>query len=142
MKLGITGSRTVEDFDFSSFFRGGHEMFNTFLGHEKISRILVGGAKGIDALAEKCAMEHNIEVGHFLPDYRKYHRGAPLKRNELIVAESDAILAVWNGDPASRGTLFTIKYALSHGKRVFLIRIDNDIPRLIGEICKGWDSAL
>lgn len=142
MKLGITGSRAVKEFDFSPFFSGEHEIFNAFLAHDEIKKILVGGAKGIDTFAERDAVAANIEVEYFLPDYKKYHRGAPLKRNEQIVAESEAILAVWNGDSASRGTLFTINYALSHGKKVFLVKFEKDSSRIVGKISKGWEASL
>ena len=46
----------------------------------------------------------------------------------------DALLAVWNGKASSRGTIYTIKLALSTGKRVFLITSRNGRVALKGEI--------
>lgn len=138
MKLGITGSRTIRNFDFSCLFSKQEASFRTFLGRRRVTRIICGGAQGIDMLAEQSAKSMDIPVTVFLPDYRRYHLGAPLKRNEQIVDACDALLAVWNGKKSSKGTIYTIQYALSTGKPVFLIKAGKSKTTVVGNIA-SWD---
>jgi hypothetical protein len=59
-----------------------------------------------------------------LPEYEKYKRGAPLKRNETIVNYSDMVVAIHDG--SSRGTQYVIDYAAKVGKpcKVHIVLID------------------
>ena len=135
MKLGITGSRTNTAFDFTPVFTRQVESFNVFLGQSPISSIITGGARGIDQQAQTCAERLNIPCQVIRPDYSKYHRGAPLKRNLQIIEESDALLVIWNGEPNSRGTIYTAIHALKAGKRVFVILAEDEaIIHCFGEI--------
>jgi hypothetical protein len=109
MKLLIVGSRTITDFDLN-----GHIPEDTEL-------IISGGAKGMDTVAEKYADEHNIEKLIFLPQYQKYGRAAPIKRNEEMVDVADTVLAVWDGK--SRGTMYTLNYARKAGKGIIEITV-------------------
>ena len=45
-----------------------------------------------------------LEAG--VPDYERFGRGAPLKRNITIIEHADIVLAFWDGK--SRGTKFVI----------------------------------
>lgn len=47
----------------------------------EVSEIVSGGAKGIDTCAKEYALAHGIKLTEFLPEYEKYGRSAPLKRN-------------------------------------------------------------
>ena len=135
MKLGITGSRSNTNFDFMPLLSSQIEKFNTFLGGEKIVSIITGGARGIDKQAERCADMLNIPCQIILPDYIKYRKGAPLRRNLQIAEMCDALLAIWDGNQYSRGTIYTVKSALKLNKRVFLIVSANEtITECIGEI--------
>jgi len=109
MKLAIVGSRTLTNVNLADFIS------------ELPSAIVSGGAKGIDTLAERFALENNIPTIIFLPDYEKYGRCAPIKRNEQIVAASDMVLAIWDG--MSKGTLNSIHLAKKLGKRIKVILI-------------------
>ena len=73
MKLLIAGSRSITDFDLSPYIP------------EDVDLILTGGANGIDTLAEAYADKHRISKLIMRPQYRLYHRGAPLKRNDRMV---------------------------------------------------------
>ncbi len=73
---------------------------------ENTTEIISGGAKGIDTCAREYALSHNIKLTEFLPEYERYGRGAPLKRNIAIVRSADIVLAFWDG--SSRGTKFVI----------------------------------
>ena len=70
------------------------------------TEIVSGGAKGVDADAKEYATQNQIPITEFLPDYQRYGRGAPLKRNIQIIDYADIVLAVWDGK--SRGTKFVI----------------------------------
>ena len=104
MKVAIIGSRSLIDVDISKYVP------------QETTKIITGGAKGIDKLAEKYADENGIPKIVIKPNYRRYKKGAPLKRNEEIVKLADKIIALWNGK--SRGTKFTIDYAKRVGKEV------------------------
>lgn len=71
-----------------------------------ITEIVSGGAKGIDTSAREYALNHNIKLTEFLPEYEKYGRAAPLKRNIQIIEYADMVLAFWDGK--SRGTKYVI----------------------------------
>lgn len=94
MKVAIIGSRglTVKD-------------LGTYLP-EGTTEIVSGGAKGVDSSAREYALKHGIKFTEFLPEYDKYGRSAPLKRNINIIEYSDIVLAFWDGK--SRGTKFVI----------------------------------
>lgn len=118
MKLAVIGSRSFTD----------RARLYSVLGAVKtpVNCIVSGGAVGADRMAEEWANERNIETQIFYPDYKAYERRAPLVRNELIVRESDALLAFWDGE--SRGTKFTIDYAQRNGRAVKIIRFAPEAP--------------
>lgn len=70
------------------------------------TEIISGGARGIDTCARNYAISHGLKLTEFLPEYDKYGRSAPLKRNITIIEASDLVLAFWDGQ--SRGTKFVI----------------------------------
>ncbi len=110
MKIAIIGSRSLHNVaDLEKYIP-----LETTL-------IISGGAKGIDALAEKYAAKNGIHTKIIKPEYEKYKRYAPLKRNQTIVEACDVIIAFWDGK--SKGTKYTIDYALKAGKPVRIYTI-------------------
>ena len=109
MKLAIIGSRTLVVDNLDSYLP------------ENITEIVSGGAKGIDQCARKYALSNNIPLKEFLPDYSKYGRTAPLKRNLQIVEYADEVLAFWDGH--STGTIYTLKEAHRQQKRIHVYRL-------------------
>ncbi len=81
--------------------------------------IVSGGAEGVDQCAAEFARKNGIKLTEFLPEYGKYGRAAPIKRNMQIVDYSDKIIAFWDGN--SKGTLSVIKYAQKRGKECHII---------------------
>ncbi len=71
--------------------------------------IHLGGARGIDKMAEKLFQDIGTTIIYHLPDYERYGRRAPLVRNMEMVDACDRIVAFWNGK--SRGTAQVIAYA-------------------------------
>ncbi|MDE5993459.1 MAG: DUF2493 domain-containing protein [Oscillospiraceae bacterium] len=80
------------------------------------TEIISGGAKGIDTCAKEYAIAHNIKLTEFLPEYEKYGKNAPLKRNITIIENADIVLAFWDG--RSNGTRFVIEKCRETGKEV------------------------
>ena len=62
--------------------------------------------------------EHNIPVEVYKSDW-KLGRHAGVLRNKVIVDNSEAVIAFWNG--RSKGTFSTIKHANKVGKSVTII---------------------
>ncbi len=104
MKVAIIGSRTLRV-----------ENFEKYLPAD-ITEIVSGGAKGIDTQAREYAQNNNLPLKEFLPEYAKYGKGAPLKRNLQIIAYADFVIAFWDG--TSRGTKFVIDSCKKQGKKI------------------------
>ena len=83
---------------------------------EGVTEIVSGGAKGVDTSAREYALAHGIKLTEFLPEYEKYGKNAPLKRNLSIIDYADCVLAFWDG--SSRGTKFVIENCEKSGKPV------------------------
>ena len=109
MKTAIVGSRDLWLEDFSLHLPEG------------TTEIISGGAKGIDTAAALYAAAHGMKLTEIKPDYRRYRRAAPLKRNEEIVKSADHVLIFWNG--TSRGTRYVIELCEKLGKphEVFVV---------------------
>lgn len=86
---------------------------------EDITEIVSGGAKGIDTCAREYALSHGIKLTEFLPEYGKYGKSAPLKRNITIIENADIVLAFWDGK--SHGTKFVIDKCRETGVEVKVI---------------------
>lgn len=104
MKLAIIGSRGLWVENLGNYLPSG------------VTEIVSGGAKGIDTCAREYAQEHDLKLTEFLPDYRRYGRGAPLKRNLEIIAYADQVLAFWDGH--SPGTKHVIDQCKKQKKKV------------------------
>ena len=94
MKVAVIGSRGLSVSDLGRYLP------------ENTTEIVSGGAKGVDTSAREYALVHGIKLTEFLPEYTRFGRSAPLKRNITIIEYSDIVLAFWDGK--SRGTKFVI----------------------------------
>ena len=90
MKVGVIGSRGLTVDNLEQYLP------------EDTTEIVSGGAKGIDTCAREYALSHDIKLTEFLPEYSRYGRGAPLKRNLQIIEYADVVIAFW--DRQSKGT--------------------------------------
>ena len=105
MKVAVIGSRGLTVSDLEKYLP------------EDTTEIVSGGAKGIDSCAKEYALAHNITLTEFLPDYKRYGRGAaPLKRNLEIIEYADIVLAFWDGK--SKGTKYVIDNCEKNGVEV------------------------
>ena len=85
------------------------------------TEIVSGGAKGIDACAKAYALAYGVPIKEFLPDYDRYGRAAPIKRNEQIINYADCVVAIWDG--RSKGTKNVIDLCRKIGKSVTVYEI-------------------
>ena len=104
MKVAVIGSRGLWVENLGNYLPSG------------VTEIVSGGAKGIDSCARQYAQEHGLKLTEFLPDYPRYGRGAPLKRNLEIIAYADQVLAFWDGH--SPGTKHVIDQCNKKKKKV------------------------
>lgn len=94
MKVAVIGSRGLLVEDLEKYLP------------DDTTEIISGGAKGVDASAREYALRHGMKLTEYLPEYSRYGRSAPLKRNITIIENADLVLAFWDG--ASHGTKFVI----------------------------------
>lgn len=104
MKTAVIGSRGLTVDDLGKYLPDG------------TTEIVSGGAKGIDTCAREYALAHEIKLKEFLPEYERFGRGAPLKRNLQIIEYADIVLAFWDGK--SRGTKYVIDNCRTMGVEV------------------------
>lgn len=72
--------------------------------------VVHGGAEGVDAEAERLALEFGFATEVWEPDWEAYGRAAGPKRNREMVATCDYLYAFWDGQ--SRGTASAIRAAV------------------------------
>ncbi len=109
MKVAVVGSRTIRKIDLEAYLPKGTRA------------IITGGAAGVDTCAMTYARQNGLQLIVFYPDYKKYGRGAPLRRNGRIVKAADLVIAFWNGK--SRGTSNTIEKAHQEGKPCRVVKL-------------------
>ena len=101
MKIAIVGSRSVTVDNIGDYI-------------SKEDEIVSGGAKGADRCAANYARQNGCKLTEFFPEYERYGRAAPIKRNHTIVDYADKVIVFWDG--RSKGTLSVIQYARKIGK--------------------------
>ena len=109
MRVAIVGSRTLTISNLGDYLP------------EDTTEIVSGGARGIDTCAREYALANHIPLREFLPDYQRFGRSAPLRRNTTIVENADFVIAFWDGK--SRGTLFTLNECEKLGVPYRIVRM-------------------
>lgn len=94
MRVAVIGSRGLRVDDLERYLP------------EDTTEIISGGAQGVDESAREYALRHGLKLTEYLPEYGRYGRAAPLKRNITIIESADFVLAFWDG--ASHGTKYVI----------------------------------
>jgi hypothetical protein len=111
MKLAVIGSRSIKE----------TKPVTDILERLNTEVLISGGAVGVDTTAQRYAELAGIETVIIKPNYEKYGKLAPLKRNEEIVNTADIVLAIWDGK--STGTLHAINYARLNCKMVRVVNL-------------------
>ena len=101
MRVAIVGSRSLTVQNLEAYLPEG------------VTEIISGGAREVDTCARQYALRHHLKLTEFLPDYARYGRAAPLKRNITIIENADLVLAFWDGQ--SRGTQFVVRECRQRG---------------------------
>ena len=109
MKVAVIGSRNLTVSNLQDYLP------------PNASEIISGGARGIDSCAKQYALKSGLKYTEFLPEYEKYGRAAPIKRNLLIIGSADLVIAFWDGE--SRGTGFVIEKCAELKKECRVIRL-------------------
>ncbi len=103
MKVAVVGSRNIALHNIGDYIP------------EEATVLISGGAAGVDSCVRSYALKVGMPFVEILPDYAQYKRGAPLKRNEQIIAQADEVVALWDGK--SHGTQFCIRLCQKIGKK-------------------------
>ena len=109
MKVAVVGSRNLNVRSIQHFLPA------------ETTEIVSGGAKGVDTAAKKFAKEMQYKYTELCPDYKKYGKVAPLKRNDEIIDYADLVIAIWDGK--SKGTKYTIDRSIKIGKSLIVYRV-------------------
>lgn len=112
MRVIIAGSRTIRDA--SLVVRAIRD--SSFL----VTRVLSGGARGVDAIGEEWARSRGIPVEYFLPDWTRGKRAGP-ERNRRMAAKAHALILVWDGE--SRGSASMLQEARAAGLKIHVLSV-------------------
>ena len=120
MKLAIVGSRTFNTYKHYALLSNTiHYHFRYYSYIANNLRLVSGGARGADTLAERFAKERDLGIIVYKPDWDKHGRIAGFIRNQQIVDTCDMVLAFWDGK--SKGTQDTINKAKKAKKPTFIV---------------------
>lgn len=95
MRVAVIGSRTLTVHNLADYLP------------KDTTELISGGAKGVDTSARNYALANQLPLTELRPDYRRYRKGAPLKRTIDIIQQADFVLIFWDG--ASKGTRYAIE---------------------------------
>lgn len=108
MKTIIAGSRTIFDYQLLQrciMASGFH-----------ITEVVCGCAKGVDTMGRWWAINNNIPVKEFRPDWSELGKSAGPIRNELMAGYADALILIHNG---SKGSENMLKVAHNLGLKIY-----------------------
>lgn len=117
MKIAIVGYREFTDYN---FFK---KKLKKILKEYKYipQKIISGGCRGADKLAEKYANDKKIKLKIYNANWDKYGKSAGNKRNKKIVNKCDILIAYLSNE--SVGTKNTINMARNANKKIHIIKI-------------------
>jgi hypothetical protein len=113
----IAGSRTTTQSDFNS-------AISSCKWARHISCVLSGTARGADKLGERWARSRcpPIPVERYHANWNRYGSRAGFIRNETMVEQAEALIAVWDGK--SNGTRHMIEIAYDFGLKVYVYKFE------------------
>lgn len=84
-----------------------------------VTKVVAGGARGVDRLAASIARKAGIPVDEHPADWDRYGRSAGYRRNEEMAQAAEGLLAIWDGE--SKGTKHMIDIARKAGLTVRVV---------------------
>jgi hypothetical protein len=116
----VCGSRNFTDKEIC------FKALDQLLGENPNVEIISGHAKGADQFGEEYAALHGIPTKVFLPDWKRYGRGAgPIRNREMLSCakeESPLVVAFWDGK--SKGTKNMIEIAQAEGMETHVVLVE------------------
>lgn len=104
-KVIIAGSRNFDEFEIVS-------AYIEYSGF-RIDEVVCGSAAGVDTCGMYYAMDHNIPIKYFLPDWKKHGKAAgPIRNSEMVEYCTHGIYVINNHSRGSMDCLNKIKAAL------------------------------
>lgn len=142
--LAIVGSRSIGDADrYYAIIENGplaktwaeldyFEMSDHIHANVDVScltRIVSGGAKGVDKMAERFAKENHIEMEVIPAEWNKFGRSAGFLRNQTIIEACNAVIVFWDG--VSSGSKHAMILAPKMSREIIVIEmIPKDVTGL------------
>lgn len=84
--------------------------------------VVHGGAEGFDTQVSRVAKKFFLQEEVIRPDYNRFGKVAPLKRNEIIIKSANVVFALYDGRTKG-GTFHAINYANKLGKQVYFLNV-------------------
>lgn len=94
----------------------------------KITKVISGGARGIDTFAIEYAKRNNLPVDIYMANWELYGKKAGSIRNCEMSKQGECLIAIWDGE--SRGTKHMIDIAKEGGLLVYTYNINNKENKL------------
>jgi hypothetical protein len=88
----------------------------------ELTKIISGGANGVDKLGEQYANNNNIPIRVFFAEWDRYGRKAGILRNEEMAKQAQACIVIWDG--FSKGSANLIKIARRRNLQLFVLNIN------------------
>jgi hypothetical protein len=124
VKVLVSGSRDIDD---------NAVVYDAIINSPWEPSVLIhGDASGVDKIADRYARLHKIDTDvHPVPEWvwEKVGRKAGPMRNDYMVQQADALVAVWDGE--SSGTKDAMQQAESEGLPVYKV--------VCSETENGWE---
>lgn len=114
MKLIIAGSRSFDNYELLK-----DSLLKDF--QNNLTEIVSGTARGADKLGERYALEFNIPITYFKPDWELHRKSAGYIRNEQMAAYADSCICFWDG--VSKGTKHMINLAKKYKLKLKVVMI-------------------
>ena len=117
MRLIVSGSRTITDRDWV------RRKLDKLTANLKEVVVIVGDARGVDAIAYDWALDHGWTVRKHHADWDKHKKAAgPIRNGEMVedAGPKGVLIAIWDGK--SPGTKNCIDRARKAGLKVRVVR--------------------
>ena len=111
-KILICGSREWKD----------KEFIRKIIHEEMPDEVIVGGCRGVDALAEKCCKEDGFKALVFTAQWKYFGKKAgPIRNRQMLSLKPDLVIAFHDDLSNSKGTLDIIREAIKRNISVKVI---------------------